>query len=365
MRILNLIQCTNLGGMEQANLERLCGLQSLGHSIELISLNPLGDLQPLLVQHGIPATGLAYRGRGGWRSAGQLCSTLRQRNADALIMTGHNLLAMLALGDLCRGRRLLAIHFHHTGVKPEWQWRLIYRVARHRFQAVTFPSDFVRREAEAIYPPLAAISHTIRDPLLLPEPVDQDGRLAARRALGIPVNSKVIGNAGWLIKRKRFDVFLRVAQRIAAKHPDAVFVIAGDGPERATLLELSEDLEIADRLRLLGWCQSLETFYYALDVLLFSADWDTLPRTPLEAMSYGIPVVASVEHGGLSEIISRSDCGVLLQEHDVLTLAHVVTDLLNNKPRATAIGQAGRARVGELCDPTHHADMMSHLLRLN
>src|SRR6516164_1638055 len=100
MRIFNIIQCANLGGMEKANLELLTGLKSLGHEIELLSLNPIAGLKPLLDDRKIQAHGLAYRGMAGWRSLPELKRHLVKVRSDALIMTGHHLLAMLALGDL-------------------------------------------------------------------------------------------------------------------------------------------------------------------------------------------------------------------------------------------------------------------------
>jgi len=61
-------------------------------------------------------------------------------------MTGHNLMAMLALSGINMGKRLLAmIHFHQIGVKPVWQWRLIYWLAYKKIQAITFTSGFIRR----------------------------------------------------------------------------------------------------------------------------------------------------------------------------------------------------------------------------
>src|SRR5262245_15499658 len=96
MRIFHIIQCANLGGMERAALELMIGMKDRGHEVGLLSLNPIGALKTLLVEHAIPAEGLAYRGWGGWRSLPQFRRRLAAERCDALVMTGHNLLAMLA-----------------------------------------------------------------------------------------------------------------------------------------------------------------------------------------------------------------------------------------------------------------------------
>lgn len=356
------MQGTNLGGMEQASLRLMIGLKEQGHSCEVISLNPVGGLGPLLEKQGIPATGLPYLGKGGWRSFPIMWRALRAVKADALIMTGHHLLAMLALGELCRGRRLLAIHFHHTGVKPPWQWRLIYRIACSRFQAITFPSDFVRSEAEELYPPIKSLSHLVRNPLSIPQLPTAEDRERARRSLGLPLGVPIIGNAGWLIPRKRFDVFLNVAAKVMQAVPDALFLIAGDGEERARLEALARELNVADRVKWLGWQRNLTPFYQSLDIILFNSDWDAMGLAPLEAMSYGVPLVASVQQGGLKEIISKEEYGFLIPTHDVAALADKIIYFLQNPHKARSVALAGRQRVEDVSNPEEHVKKIESLL---
>jgi len=348
VRIFNIIQCANLGGMEKANLELLSGLKARGHEIELLSLNPIAGLKPLLDERAIPAQGLAYRGRAGWRSLPQLRRYLAKVRSDAVIMTGHNLLAMLALGDLCRNRRVLMMHFHHTGVKPAWQWRLIYRAAVGRFAAIGFPSDFIRLEAETLYPPVAKISHTVGYSIDLPQLPSAAERAQARRELGLPLQSRIVGNCGWLIPRKRFDVFLRVARDIARGDPGALFVVAGDGSEAGRLRSLAQELGIAERVRWLGWQSDLTSFYRSLDLMVFNTDWDAFPRAPLEALGAGVPVVASALHSGLSEMLDAQSYGLVFAQHDVPRLARAALDILNDQAKGEQLVRNVRQRIGEV-----------------
>jgi glycosyltransferase involved in cell wall biosynthesis len=165
------------------------------------------------------------------------------------------------------------------------------------------------------------------------------------------MDAVVIGNAGWLIPRKRFDVFLRVAAGISRAVKGATFVIAGDGPERRRLKELSRSLGLQERVHWLGWATSgMEAFFRSLDVFLFNSDQDSFPTAPLEAMSYAIPVVASLREGGLDEVIVDDACGILLRHHDETLLVDHVVRLVQDREHLRRVGAAGRKRVGEVCD---------------
>lgn len=363
MRIVNIMQGTHLGGTEHASLRLMQGLLAAGHACEVVSLTPLGTLAPLLREHGIPASGLSYSGKGGWRSFFLLRRTLRSVKADALLMTGHNLLAMLALGDLCRGKRILAVHFHHTGVKPSWQWRLIYRIACRYFQAVTFPCDFIRLEAEMLFPALKSLAHTVRNPLEFPALPSVSERESARAALDLDSSAPIIGNAGWLIPRKRFDVFLRVAQKVSQALPNAQFLIAGDGDELQRLQMLAKELNIADRVKWLGWQENLAHFYQALNVMLFNSDFDAMGLSPLEAVSYGVPLVASVKHGGLKEIVSDDEYGSLISAHDIDALAAKVVYFIRNEAQARKTALACREKIMQLSNAENIIQEVEMLFR--
>jgi glycosyltransferase involved in cell wall biosynthesis len=366
MKILLIIQCANLGGMEQSTLLLLDELKQMGHEVELLSLNEMGPLEPVLRQHGIPASAVGYRGRWGWRSFFPLRRILRTKRADALIMVGHNLMAMLALGDFCRQNRILSLHFHHEGVKSTWGWRLIYRVAMWRFSRIIYPSCFIMDEALNMVPALSktrrTISYPIPTPISLPAMVERAHRQQSREKFGLDPRLKIVGNAGWLIPRKRWDVFLKVAAEVAVAVPAARFLIAGDGPERARLEQLADELKIHDRVIWLGWQNNLEDFYQVLDVMVFNSDWDAMGRTPLEAMSYGVPVVASMLHGGLKEILDSNEHGFLTDTHDVPLLAQKVIKLLCDENLANQVGAKARARIEEIGSPRLHAERVLKLL---
>jgi glycosyltransferase involved in cell wall biosynthesis len=360
MHVLNVLQCTNLGGTEQGAFRLMQALRPYGHSSEVVSMHPAGRFVPKLEAENIPVTSLDYRGRFGWRSHLSVRRTFRKLQADCLIMHGPTLSGVLAVAPACPGHRILSVHYHHQGVKPDWSWRRMYAMVHSRFQFVTFCSDYIRREAEALYPALVGKTRTIMYPLTVPDLPEAGEKQAARQRLGLPLEARLIGNAGWLIPRKRFDVFLQVASRVATRCPNAEFVIAGDGVERANLERLAGELGVASRIHWLGWQTDLTDFYHSIDVLEFNSDWDAMGLTCLEAASHAVPVVASVLNGGLSEVLGSEN---VLGRHDFDALADRCVRLLESPQAAAEQGRAMRSLVATRCSPSAVAGQYDELLR--
>jgi glycosyltransferase involved in cell wall biosynthesis len=337
--------------MEQASLGLMLALQARGHQLSLISLHRLGSLALQLDANDIPAIDLNYGRVPFWSLIWHLRTAICRFKPDALLLTGHSLPTLLAIAGFCRGHRLLAIHFHHKGVKHRWFWFCYYALANHMVNVVTFPSDFARLEAVRIYPPLASRAHTLRNPIPSTPPVNNAERFEARSRLRLPGNAPIFGNAGWLIQRKRFDVFLHVAAAILEQQPNARFLLAGDGPERESLQILANNLGITHAVVWAGWLDDMRAFYAALDVLIFNSDWDAMGLTPIEAIVHGIPAVCSVVHGGLAEVLRPGVDATLLDRHDVHALAKAALQLLANPTAAAAMTSQAREHLLKLSEP--------------
>jgi glycosyltransferase involved in cell wall biosynthesis len=361
MTLLHIIQCLNLGGMERASAQFCRILQKRGHSIDWLSLNGRGPLaeEPDLAGFGL--TCLNYHRGQPLNTFLEQRRSLRSGRYDRLLMTGHNLLAMVALPTRLRSKSVLSQHYHHRGVKSRASWALIYTVALQRFRWVTFPSDAIRKEAISIHSGLQKRSVVLHNPVPLRTPPTPEERSIARCELGAQANEVVIGNAGWLIPRKRFDIFLRVAKELVDRGMNILGIIAGGGPLEGELRALCAELGLNSRIRFIGWQLDLSTFYNALDVLVFSTDWDAFPMTPQESMSRGVPVVASSVFGGLFELYSEESPGQLNCTHNVQSLADEVEKALKNKELVT---QYQRSRLQLLCDPQKVGDELCNLLDL-
>lgn len=147
-------------------------------------------------------------------------------------------------------------------------------------------------------------------------------------------NFRPVKRVPWLI-----EAFAR-----AATGTKAELVLVGDGPTRAEACETARRLGIGARVRFLGERDALPELLSPADVFLLSSSEESFGLSALEAMSCGVPVVATAV-GGVPEVVRDGRTGFLSPADDQARYAERVRELLLDRPRAHAMGQAARKDV--------------------
>lgn len=130
----------------------------------------------------------------------------------------------------------------------------------------------------------------------------------------------------------------------AAQVPDAVFAIAGEGPERTVLEARAAALGVAHRVRFLGHRQDVPALLAIADLFVLPSLYEGLPLSVLEAMAVGVPVVATAI-GGTDEIVRDGETGTLVPPSDAPALAAAIRATLAGRPRAERMAKDARALV--------------------
>jgi glycosyltransferase involved in cell wall biosynthesis len=162
-----------------------------------------------------------------------------------------------------------------------------------------------------------------------------------------PMPRPLIGRVARLEPEKGVDVFLRGAAIVAARCPNARFVVVGDGSRRDQLVALGTDLGLSGRVDFTGFRPDARRLIAQLDVLVVSSHSDGSPLVVLEALEAGVPVVATAV-GGIPDQIRHGREGLLVPPADPDRLAAAVLELLEDPRRARAMAAAGRRRAAEL-----------------
>ena len=165
-------------------------------------------------------------------------------------------------------------------------------------------------------------------------------REAARAALDLPPEAVVAVLVARLTTIKRPERFVELARRLADRHPDALFVVVGEGDLLPALQQCA-----GPNVRFLGWRGDVETVYAATDLVVLTSDNEGMPVSLIEAALSGVPAV-STRVGSVAEVVADGETGLLVGT-DVAELAAGVDRLLTDVElrKRFAAASAPRARV--------------------
>lgn len=166
----------------------------------------------------------------------------------------------------------------------------------------------------------------------------------AKKQLGIPVNSLVIGAIGRLAREKAFDMLIRSVDQLLRERIDVHLLIAGEGNQYDELQKLVIDLGREDRIKLTGFVADTSALYQAMDVFALSSLREGLPNVVLEAMAFGVPVVAT-RIAGLPNIIEDGTNGFLIESGNQEELTFKTAELLADQSLRFNLGAEARATI--------------------
>lgn len=167
-----------------------------------------------------------------------------------------------------------------------------------------------------------------------------------RHDLGLPADVPVVGFLGRLSPEKGPEVFLRAALLVNGRLPQAHFVVVGGGPMEATLREFVARFRLEDRVHFAGVRADVPELLNELDLLVSSSHSEALPLAVMEAMSSGLPVIAT-RVGGVPDLVAQGETGWLVAPLDFEELAQRVVQVLSTPGEAARLGGRARARAVE------------------
>lgn len=173
-------------------------------------------------------------------------------------------------------------------------------------------------------------------------------RYGSNGAESVRGDSFRVGWAGRMIPGKGVDDLLR-ALALLAKEGDARLVLAGDGPDRASLVDLVSSLGLAERVEFAGWVRDMPAFWRAVDVAAVPSHQfvESFGMVALEAMACARPAIVS-RNGGLPEVVQEGETGELYEPGDVHGLAAALRTYAADETKRREHGRQAKDRAARL-----------------
>lgn len=325
-------------------LDMVNGLTADGYPCVVYFLQSPGEWGEQLAQSGTPVR-LVKKKEGidlslPWR----LARHFRQDGVSLIHSHNKGPLLYTCLASLLSNLPLVSTK-HGRNDPDKWEELWLNRLAGLLCRAIVAVSDDawqVVRERERI--PARKV-HMIHNGVATEHPPPDEARLAALRAeFGITPEDLVIINVARLSFEKNHALLLEAFSRLARQLPRAKLLLVGDGQKRPALESQARELGLAGRVVFAGMRSGVPEILRLAQVFALSSDIEGLSISILEAMSAGLPVVAT-DVGGNRELIVPEQTGLLVPPRAADELAEALARVLGDEPWRQSMGQEARLRV--------------------
>jgi len=346
LRVLFVVLSLGVGGAEKLVYDIILHLSPWDVTPIVCCLDMIGSLGESLIECKIPVYLLGRR-RGGidWGLASRMNRIISDERIDVIHAHQYTPFFYGAISSLFV-RHAKLIFTEHGRLYPDrrsWKRYLFNPLLAWRTDHIVSISESTKKAMVTYDNFPARRIEVIPNGVRFAAAQNNVNRARKRKTLGLDVSGPILGTAARLDKIKNLTMLLRVFQRILSRMPETSLLIAGKGPAKNELENLSEELGIKERVLFLGLRSDLPEIYPLLDVFALTSFTEGISITLLEAMAAGIPPVVT-DVGGNSEVVEDGESGFLVPlGKDEIMVERIMT-LLQSPERRKEMGASAAKR---------------------
>lgn len=350
--VLHTESSPGLGGQEVRTLTEARWTGERGWRV-IVTGQPGGRFVERAQTAGLEA--LAVRMRGAWDlpAVWALARVIRRERVD--IVHTHSSVDAWIGGLAARACAVPVVRTRHVSIRIRRRLNPVYRWLADR--VITSGEAIRRLVIEAGVRPERAVAIPAGVDLAeFSSAVDGD---VVRQRLGL--SRPVVGCVAMFRGSKGHPSLLDAFATVHARHPSARLLLVGDGLRRGWVEGLARERGLADAVLFTGFRSDVPDLLRAMDCfVLASTRTEGVPQSLLQAFAAGVPAVGSAV-GGIPELISEGETGLLVTPDDPVELARAIEAVIADPPAAAARARAARKLVEERFS---HVAAISRLLSL-
>lgn len=159
---------------------------------------------------------------------------------------------------------------------------------------------------------------------------------------------------------KGVDVLLQAWYLVQQQVPEARLILVGSGPIQSQLTHMAEALGIRESIEFAGLQSDVVAQLHRAGIAILPSRWEGMPNAVLEAMSCGIPCIAT-RVSGSEDIIQQGVNGLLVEVEDYEAMAEALLTFLNDPTLTIQCGQVARTTVEQRYSLEHITDVYIEL----
>ncbi len=320
------------GGQKQV-IELIKGLNKLGQK-NVLFCKPSSEIAKRAEEIRIEVIKLPLKGEWDIISALKLRSFIKKEKVDIIhthTSHAHTIAIIALLGiDTCKLVVSRRVDFHiHNYFSKKYK----YGTFVNKIIAVSNAIKRILIE-DGIDPELLV---TIKSGFVQGEFERSDKNSSLRKQLGFSENTVVVSTVAALAPHKAHYVLLKAANVVLKKYPNVKFLFAGEGKMKSIITKDINSLGLGESVTLLGFVEDIGTVYRATDIFAISSEEEGLCTSVLDAMYFGLPIVAT-SAGGIPELVQDGINGFIVPVHDHLLFAERLNLLIETPDRRKKMG---------------------------
>lgn len=334
IRVAYIVCKFDMGGLERC-VARLCNHLDRDRFIPMvICLERSGDAAQWIERDDVEIIELNKKPRNDLGVIWRLARTLREKQVD--VVHSHNW-GTLVETTLARRWAGTPVHVHtehgqglHHGLSRIKQ--LLHKIAtRWAFRNANCVTVCAESVQEIISQRVGFDKSQFQ---FIPNGVERAeptvDRSVVRESLGIGNDDIVFGSVGRLVPVKNFQCAIQATVGAVQAGYPAHLILVGDGPDRLRLQELSASLGAEDYVHLVGQQTQVANWLNAFDVYINSSNSEAMSLGILEAMSAGLPIVATNVGDNAQLVESEMPCGVVVEKDNAESMRAALVSLISN-----------------------------------
>jgi glycosyltransferase involved in cell wall biosynthesis len=296
----------------------------------------------------MPIDMVSERRRLDFNVIGQLRKVVENRRADIVWSNSVKSHFLVRYAGLNRSRKWVA--FHHGYTSTDLRMKIYNQLDRWSLQradqvltsSAAFVEELTRRYVSR------DVIHVQHMPVRPSAVVSEERKAGLRRELGLENGTRVVLSIGRLSREKGHRDLVQAFRKMheLAGNPPLHLVFVGEGPERHRIEELCRDLGLTKSVTLAGQKEDVAPYYGIADVFVLPSLSEGCPKVLLEALSAGVPVVAT-EVGGVPEVVGDRKDALLVKSSDTLGLPCAVAQILKDQQLRNRLISCGREVVSK------------------
>jgi glycosyltransferase involved in cell wall biosynthesis len=159
------------------------------------------------------------------------------------------------------------------------------------------------------------------------------------------LQNKVVVAIGRHSIEKQFDILIKIWKKVVVEYPDWTLKIYGETDGEKTIEKLVQQLNMNNHVKLHSPIKNIEQAYSNASILLNTSSSEAFGLVIIEAMAFGLPVIAFDSASGPKSVIENEKNGLLIENNDIQTYANKIKVLIQNETLRKALGENAKESV--------------------